>query len=171
MKPGKRLCLLGFFRFRRSYVSYEAFTTPKARLAMNGVGRCDILFSSNRFNLSEPREYFINDCCFGDDVAGWLVEQLRRRGWTATEPDQEDWGWYIDTGKGESAYFVGIGGTPDDGSESHSNHGEWRLMVEKHRTLWEKLTGANGLREDEEVINVLKDIVAREPGLAFVGIE
>ena len=59
---------------------------------MSASGRYDLIFSTDRFNLSQPREYFINDCCYGDDAARWFVEQLRSRGLTVTEPDQEDWG-------------------------------------------------------------------------------
>jgi hypothetical protein len=45
------------------------------------------------------------------------------------------------------------------------------LIVEKHRTLWEKLSGANRLEEQDEFIALLKDILASEPNLQFVGVE
>jgi hypothetical protein len=137
---------------------------------MSGAGRYDVIFSSDRFNLSEPREYFINDCCFGDDVARWLVERLQSRGLTATRPDQEDWGWYFDVYFGESCYFVGVGGAPDE-DVPLNNQGQWRLIVEKHRTLRQRLAGANKLRDDDAFIGVLKDIVSGEPGLVLVGVE
>ena len=108
---------------------------------MSGAARYDVLFTSDRFNLSEPREYFINDCCYGDDVAGWLVERLARAGLAPTEPGQEDWGWYFEVRYEPATYFVGVGGNADEDA-SGNNQGEWRLIVEKHRTLWEKLTGA-----------------------------
>src|SRR5689334_203578 len=113
---------------------------------MSSAGRYDVIFSSNRFNLSEPREYFINECCFGDDAAGWLVERLQLRGLTTTTPAQEDWGWYFDVYLGESRYFVGVGGAPDE-DVPLSNQGQWRLMVEKRRTLRQRLSGANKLRD------------------------
>jgi hypothetical protein len=134
---------------------------------MSGARRYDVIFSTDRFNLSEPREYFINDCCFGDDAARWLVARLRLRGLTVTQPDQEDWGWYFDARYNESAYFVGVGGN----KTTHGNRGEWRLMVEKHRTLWEKLSGSNRLGEHDEFLAILKDIVASEPDLQLVGVE
>ena len=137
---------------------------------MSGAGRCDVLFSTDRFNLSEPREYFINECCYGDDVARWLVERLRLRGMSVTDPDQEDWGWYFDAQTKDAAYFVGVGGNIDDEAGS-GNFGEWRFIVQKHRTLWEKLSGANLLDEHDEFLEVLKDIVANEPGLQLVGVE
>jgi hypothetical protein len=32
-----------------------------------------VTFKSTAFNVMERRPYFINDCCFGDDVAKWLI--------------------------------------------------------------------------------------------------
>jgi hypothetical protein len=137
---------------------------------MSASGRYDLIFSTDRFNLSQPREYFINDCCYGDDAARWFVEQLRARGLTVTEPGQEDWGWYFDAQSGGAAYFVGVGGNSDD-ETSGTNQGQWRLIVEKHRTIWEKLSGANRLEEQDGFIALLKDILASEPNLQFVGVE
>jgi hypothetical protein len=89
---------------------------------------------------------------------------------TVTEPDQEDWGWYFDARNTGAAYFVGVGGNSDHDTAS-SNRGEWRLMVEKHRTLWDKLAGKNRLREDDEFLEILKEIVSNDPGMELIGIE
>ena len=136
---------------------------------MRSAARYDVIFSTDRFNLSVPREYFINDCCFGDDVAQWLVERLRGCGVSASEPGQEDWGWYFDARHGDWSYFVGVGGNADE-EPARSNRGEWRLIVEKHRTLWEKLTGANLIGEDDAFLRMLKETLASEPGFRLVGV-
>ena len=130
----------------------------------------DLLFITDRFNLSQPRDYFINDCCYGDDAARWFVEQLRARSLAVTEPGQEDWGWYFDAKLGGAAYFVGVGGNCDNETAS-TNRGEWRLMVQKHRTLWQKLTGANQLEEHDPFIALLRDVISSEPTLQFTGME
>lgn len=52
-----------------------------------------VSFRSARFEYKEPKPYFINPNCFGEDVAGWLVTELRRVGFTVDEPIQEDYGW------------------------------------------------------------------------------
>ncbi|HYV46066.1 MAG TPA: hypothetical protein VFA20_14450 [Myxococcaceae bacterium] len=55
-----------------------------------------VTFRSDRFNTSQPREYFINPDCFGDDVAAWLIGELRSRGIDVdAEAGQEDFGWYV----------------------------------------------------------------------------
>jgi hypothetical protein len=133
--------------------------------------RFDVVFSSDRFNLSERREHFINECCYGDDVAGWLAQRLRQRGFEVAEPDQEDWGWYFDVRCPEATYFVGVGGTPDAEAPS-ANPGEWRLMIEKHRSLKERLLRTNLIDADSDpFLQVLREVLSAEPGLAFVVIE
>lgn len=137
---------------------------------MSFDGRYDVLFSTDRFNLSEPRDYFINDCCYGDDAARWLVAQLRARGLTATDPDQEDWGWYFDVRWADARYFIGVGGNAEEETMA-GNQGEWRLIVEKHRSLWQKLTGANKLAADDPLLHLLDEIIAVEPDLVSLGRE
>jgi hypothetical protein len=137
---------------------------------MSAASRSDLLFTTDRFNLSHPHEYFINECCYGDDAAGWVVEQLRARSLAVTEPDQEDWGWYFHAQFNGASYFVGVGGN-NDHDKSRPDRGEWRLMVQKRRTLWEKLTGANKLEEHDPFLSLLEDVVATEPGLKFIGTE
>jgi len=42
--------------------------------------RTEASFRSSAFNTSEVRDYFINDCCFGDDLAKWMISRLRQAG-------------------------------------------------------------------------------------------
>lgn len=58
--------------------------------------RTEVRFQSDTFNTSEPRDYFINDGCYGDDVCKRLIQELRSLGYLTDEiPDQEDFGWYF----------------------------------------------------------------------------
>lgn len=53
-----------------------------------------VSLQSARFEYKEPKPYFINPNCFGEDVAGWLVTALGREGFMVDEPiQQEDYGW------------------------------------------------------------------------------
>jgi hypothetical protein len=121
----------------------------------------DILFETNRFNLSEVKDHFINPICFGEDVAAWLRGKLVERGIPTIEPGQEDWGWYVESTLGDSVYFIGIGGNPDELSRD-PNYGEWRIIVEKHRSLWQKLRVRNATPGDEPMIAVIREILERE---------
>jgi hypothetical protein len=123
--------------------------------------RHDLLFETNRFNLSETKDHFINPCCFGEDVAAWLRGELIKRNIEVIEPDQEDWGWYIEAKHEGRSYFVGVGGNADE-SSTDSNQGEWRIMVEKHRSIWEKLTRKNEMSEADEMVTVIWEILGRQ---------
>jgi len=130
----------------------------------------DLLFETNRFNLSEVKEHFINPCCFGEDLAAWLRGKLLEAGSEVTAPDQEDWGWYIEANYNGSWYFVGMGGNADEGGQS-SNQGEWRIMVEKRLSLWGKLTGRNELSEAGDMMAAIRDILEAETDFTNVRYE
>ena len=53
--------------------------------------RKEATFRTSAFNTSEVRDYFINEGCFGDDLAKWMIGRLREAGVeTDDEPGQED---------------------------------------------------------------------------------
>jgi hypothetical protein len=123
--------------------------------------RYDILFKTARFNLSQPYPYFINDCCFGDDLAKWLVSQLPAVGIETDEPYQEDWGWEFAARLATNQYYIGVGGLSDE-DPADPNRGEFRIMISKQRTLWERLSGKNKIRPDEAVLRAVETILAKE---------
>lgn len=101
-------------------------------------GRTEVHFRSEAFNCAEPKDYFINDCCFGDDVCRWLIDRLRARGFrTADQPDQEDFGWYFTfhEGDAEHCFVVGLsaGDTPGETF--------WRGWLERHRGFFGSVFG------------------------------
>jgi hypothetical protein len=91
---------------------------PFRLFAMETTVKTVVIFKSSAFNMSEPREYFINPGCFGDDLAKWLAEQLRGKGHQASEmPSQEDFGWYFTFIISGVEYCFVIGHRPGDGAE------------------------------------------------------
>ena len=132
--------------------------------------RHDLLFETNRFNLSEVREHFINPCCFGEDLAAWLRGKLLEKGLEVAGPDQEDWGWYIEASYEGGRYFIGVGGNADE-TGGDNNQGEWRIIVEKHRSLWDRLIGKNEASEADGMIALIREIVEAEPDFRNVRYE
>lgn len=144
---------------------------------MTSASTIDLVFSTNRFNSSEPRPYFINDCCYGDDLAAWLAERLRPRGFRVGEPGQEDWGWYLNVSREHRAWFLAIGLTASDADFGRSlgaayttepastSCGEWRLILKKRRTLWQKLTCANRISHFDELLVAICKVVREELGV------
>jgi hypothetical protein len=127
----------------------------------------DILFETSRFNLTEVKPHFINDCCFGEDLARWLREMLIAVGMTVIEPAQEDWGWYIEASHDGQSYFIGIGGNAEEGA-ADTNQGQWRISIEKHRSLKQKLTGKNKMTADEPIIPIIRGLLEREPDVSNI---
>ncbi len=89
--------------------------------------RTEVHFRSVAFNTSEPKDYFINDCCFGDDLCRWLIKELRSRGFrTADEPGQEDFGWYFTFHVADTQHCFVLGYQPGTNTE-----GLWRGWLER----------------------------------------
>jgi hypothetical protein len=127
--------------------------------------RIDILFETARFNLSEVKEHFINDCCFGEDLAAWLRGRLNSNGMRALEPYQEDWGWEFSVKDSVGSYYVGVGGNAAAGA-ANKNQGEWRVMISKRRSLWDRLTGKNKLSAGEPIISSIRTVLEAETDFA-----
>jgi hypothetical protein len=93
-----------------------------------------VRFTSTLFNSSEVKDYFINDCCFGDDLGAWLKPRLEAQGYSVWGPDQEDWGWYLVCEKGGSSHYLNLGFSADD---------EWLMWLERRRSLGDRIRGRN----------------------------
>jgi hypothetical protein len=79
------------------------------------AGQSVVTFHTTAFNMTERKPYFINDCCYGDDLARWMIAELKNRGIHAdAEPGQEDFGWYLTFELANTKYFFLISYRPDD---------------------------------------------------------
>lgn len=108
-----------------------------------------VAFRSDAFNRTDPKDYFINECCFGDDVGKWLIRELKGRGIDVEpEPDQEDWGWYITCRADGIEHTIGISFRPAD---TEVDPGEWLCFVERRVGLLERLRG----RRKEHVVDTI----------------
>ena len=104
---------------------------------MNPAPRTMVTFKSTAFNTSEPKDSFINACCFGDDLCRWLMQQLQAQGIeTAGEPGQEDFGWYFTFQAGGVEHCFVVGYQPGDDDE-----GAWIGQIERHVGFWRSLLG------------------------------
>ena len=96
-------------------------------------------FKSAKFNTTEARDYFINDNCFGDDLATFLREKLSARGINPVEPWQEDWGWQFET----ENCLVSVGFNGD----------EWQIYFEPIPAFFQRL-----FNEKIDISNLTKTI-------------
>jgi hypothetical protein len=103
----------------------------------------------------------------GQSVLRWLRAELAKSQYTATEPDTEDWGWYIDVTGNDGSYLVGAsadadGSTPDV---------EWVLQVHKHRSMKDKLFGRNTIASDDPLAALIKRILRGDPQMSEISVE
>jgi hypothetical protein len=125
-----------------------------------------ITFSTRRFDPANERPNPINPIA-GEGVLKWLCGKLAGTGYTASEPDTEDWGWYVYVEGPGSRYLVGASGEPEPGAEDV----EWFVQVDPQRSLKEKLTGKNKPTADDPLAALLERFVRGEPDFRDVRVE
>jgi hypothetical protein len=123
--------------------------------------RFDILFETDSFNVSQVKEHFINPCCFGEDLAQWLGDRLTEKGVITAPPGQEDWGWYLFGQRGPERYFLGVCGYRCEDAVG-KNEGEWRIMVERRRSLWDKIRVRNKITDTDPILSIIEDILREQ---------
>jgi hypothetical protein len=105
--------------------------------------KTEVAFHSTAFNCTQPRDYFINDCCFGDDLCKWLIARLRARGvQTADEPGQEDFGWYFTFTVDAAEHCFVLGFQPNDPAKGD----RWLGSIERQVGFFRSIFG--GRRRD-----------------------
>ena len=134
---------------------------------MNAI---DILFQSGRFNLSKVGEHFINPCCFGEDLAAWLRSKLTERNIETSQPYQEDWGWELPVTHGIDSYYLCMSGNADN-ARIHDDEGEWHVIVEKRRSVWQRLTGKGRITPDDALAKLIDEILSKEATIRNVHCE
>jgi hypothetical protein len=121
--------------------------------------RTIVTFRSTAFNTTEQKPYFINPGCFGDDLAQWLIGELRRKGLrTDDKPGQEDFGWYFNfenTGI-RNTLVIGFGYPPLDGTVD----GTWIGWIERRRGFLGSLLGGRGRDIDPAAVELIHAILS-----------
>jgi hypothetical protein len=113
-----------------------------------------VTFSSTAFNTTEPKAYFINPGCFGDDVCNWLRDELRRRGITADEPGPEDFGWYLNFQFGQTPHCFVIAYRPGPDAAT------WIGWMERESGLLGSIFGARKRGIDRAAIETVHAILS-----------
>jgi hypothetical protein len=124
---------------------------------MRELSRTVVTFKSDAFNTSEQKATFVNPDCFGDDLATWLIDQLRARGIeTSDQPDAEDFGWYLQFTVDGKQYCAVIGYRPADEPDG----GDWVIWLERKLGFLESVLGRRNSGIPRDVANLLHDILS-----------
>ena len=120
-----------------------------------------VTFQSTAFNVTETKPYFINPSCYGDDVAKWMIAELRKNGVkTDDAPDQEDFGWYFgfQVAGGEHTFVIGF--RPDDKT--------WIGWLERNRGFARSILGLRKRGIDPSAQQVLHSALLGSPEIRNV---
>ena len=124
-----------------------------------------VTFQSSAFNTSQPKDYFINECCYGDDLARWLIAELRRSGIrTDTDPGQEDFGWYFGFRVGGTDYHLVLGYRPDE----EDSDGVWIGWLERNLGFMRSLFGGRKRHIRPEAAGALHSVLSSSPNIRNV---
>ena len=127
--------------------------------------KTDVAFFSTAFNCTEPRDYFINDGCFGDDVCKWLIAQLRARGVpTSDEPAQEDFGWYFTFTIDAAEHCFVLGFQPNDPSRGD----RWLGSVERHVGFLRSIFGRRGREISPKAVEAIDAALRSSPEIHHI---
>ena len=72
----------------------------------------ELTIATELFEHREVKPHFINPCCFGEDFARWLRDQLSplaSSGFTLSEPIQEDYGWGLWASRDKETFWIALG--------------------------------------------------------------
>jgi hypothetical protein len=70
-----------------------------------------ITVETDRFEHREGKPHFINPCCFGEDFAAWLKQELSTpagTGFDFSSPLQEDYGWGFWASHGKDRFWIAL---------------------------------------------------------------
>lgn len=124
-----------------------------------------ITFWSSQFDLAAEAPHPINPIA-GESVLRWLCAQLLSRGYEVTDVAAEDWGWYAEVAMGEAVYMVGLSAEP------HADRSlECKVQVERHRTFFERLTGAAKMTTDDALTTAIEHIIRGLPDASRIDVQ
>lgn len=124
-----------------------------------------ISFKTAKFDVAKETPNPTNPIA-GQSVLGWLRDKLAEERYQCSEPDTEDWGWYIDVARGGARYLVGASADADA-----SNPVDWIIQVHKHRSLKEKLLSRNKMTPDDPLSALIEHIFRSDTEIHEVAVE
>lgn len=125
-----------------------------------------ISFKTTRFDVSKETPNPINPIA-GESFLKWLREELEKTQYTSTEPDTEDWGWYITVDGSDASYLVGASADAEESTPIV----DWIVQVHRYRSLKDKLFGRNKMALEDPLFSIIESIVRSDNRIEGVEID
>ena len=113
-----------------------------------------ISFTTDRFDVSGEQSNSINPIA-GQAVLLWLREELLAAHYRVTEPDMEDWGWYIHVQGADASYLVGASAEPGEPTPTVA----WIVQVHRDRSMKDKLLGRGKIAAHDPLFALIEHLV------------
>jgi hypothetical protein len=94
-----------------------------------------ITVETDLFEHKEVKPHFINPCCFGQDFAAWLKQELSqfsKLGFELSQPIQEDYGWGLWASRGKDRFWIALSYVGDGPQEGPA---QWVITVNNDPAL------------------------------------
>jgi hypothetical protein len=125
-----------------------------------------VTFATRKFDPSKEEPNDINPIA-GQALLQWLSSKLVSAGFKTTEPETEDWGWYIEVEGSAGEYLVGASGEP----ETRDADVEWTIQIHRCRSLKDKVTGKNKLAADDPLTVLVENVMRSEPDFRDIHVD
>jgi hypothetical protein len=123
-----------------------------------------VTFRSDAFNTSATKDSFVNADNYGDDVASWLMAELKTRGITTdAEPRQEDFGWYFNFRAGGADHCLLLGYRPGEGDDA-----VWLGWVERAAGFFGSILGRRRKGIRPEAVDAIHRVLSSSPKVSAV---
>ena len=125
-----------------------------------------VTFATDKFDISSEEPNDFNPIA-GQALLRWLGAQFVSAGFKTTEPEAEDWGWYINVEGSTGTYLVGASGE----SERPDADVEWTVQIHKSGSLKDKLTGKNKIAADDPLAALVERLLRSEPDFRNIQVD
>ena len=103
-------------------------------------------------------------------MAAWLRQKLTERRIETRKAYQEDWGWELPVKSGDHSYYLCVSGNPE-GSNVNPNDGEWGIIVEKKRSILQRMTRKGKITENDPLAQAVYEMLSSERSIRDVRFE
>ncbi|HYL83777.1 MAG TPA: hypothetical protein VE263_06060 [Candidatus Angelobacter sp.] len=128
-----------------------------------------IIIETDLFEHREIKPHFINPCCFGEDFAAWLKQELSRfpeLGVEVSDPIQEDYGWGLWASRGKDRFWVALSYAGDGSQET----AQWVVSVayDAGLNLFKRLFHKPDLQAMGQIQDRVRQILASNSAIRMI---
>ena len=131
-----------------------------------------IRVETDLFDHREVKPYFINPCCFGEDFASWLRQELSRHtdlGFALSGVIQEDYGWGFWARHGKDPFWVAVSYVGDEPQKAPA---EWIISIryDPGLNLVMRLFHKPDRRALSQLRGCIRNILASNRAIRMIGV-